>query len=141
LPEGRYAVAAQEWSGLESCYAVANSGVLTTQDMAPPRPQLPRVKTSETTHTVLQWPELKSPSIDHYNVYASTDDICVPARATLVGSPKKARFVDWGITPAATYRYRITVVDKQGNESLPSLELVVATPAPSATDQEDVKQP
>ncbi len=120
---------------------VANSGALTTQDLAPPRPQSPRVKVSETTHIVLQWPKLESPSIDHYNVYASTGDICVPDRATLVGSPKMARFVDWGITAGNTYRYRITAVDKQDNESLPSPELVVTTPALSATNQKDVKQP
>ncbi len=127
LPAGRYAVAAQEWSGLESGYAVANNRAVVTPQLAPPAPNAPKSVSAGSTSTAISWTAVEDVPLDHYNVYASTDAACLPGRETLVGSPKQTRFTDWGLAPDTTYYYRVTAVDRQGNESLPSPVLSIKT--------------
>jgi hypothetical protein len=132
LADGDYAVASIEHSGLESRYAMAGSNALTTNALAPARCGDPKVMETGITHVVLQWPSSSEPDLDHYNVYASAGQDAVPSLATLVGSPKAAKFVDWGLQPGATYHYRVTSVDRQGNESVPGSSARATTKAVAA---------
>ncbi len=123
LEDGRYAVSAQEHSGLESGFRVAGENNLTTRRSGPDPPEAPTVEKTERDHVILSWSSVSGP-VSHYNVYAvrngserTPEDI--PSRATLVGSPASPRFVDWGLRSDTTYHYRITAVDAQGNESTP----------------------
>ena len=127
LEDGTYAVAAQEWSGLESLYAIANSGGLTRDAIAPSAPAGLQAQEVGPVHAVLDWTAVEADDLDHYNVYASTDAHCFPGRATLVGSPQRPHFVDWGLGAGTTYRYRVTAVDRQGHESAPSAQLALTT--------------
>jgi Tol biopolymer transport system component len=127
LAAGTYAVAAREWSGLESPLAVANGEELATDHLAPTRPGAPRVAQTALSHLVLELPECRAGGFSHYNVYAAEDTKAEPSAATLVGSPRARRFVDWGLQPGMVRHYRATVVDWQGNESPPSAAVVGRT--------------
>lgn len=120
LAEAQYAVAAQEWSGLESKYVVANTGEVTGDTLPPGAPTQPRVLETGSTQVAIEWEAPPDEDLDHYSVYASPEPNVQPCRADLVGSPKIARFVDWGIEAGTTVYYRVTAVDRQGNESKPS---------------------
>jgi alkylated DNA nucleotide flippase Atl1 len=111
---------------------MAGSNALTTNALAPARCGDPKVMETGITHVVLQWPSSSEPDLDHYNVYASAGQDAVPSLATLVGSPKAAKFVDWGLQPGATYHYRVTSVDRQGNESVPGSSARATTKAVAA---------
>ena len=117
LSEGEYAVAAQEWSGLESKYVVANTGAISGDETAPTEPSRLRIIQSGRTHAVLQWEPSLEKDVDHYDVYGSPDASVPPVPTNLVGSVKGTRFVDWGIEAGATLLYRVTAVDRQGNVS------------------------
>jgi len=127
LAEGQYAVAAQEWCGLESRYVVANTGEVTGDTIPPSAPAQPRVLKNGSTHVVLGWDASSERDVDHYSVYASSRPNAEPSLADLAGSPKDARFVDWGIEPDTTLYYRVTAVDRQGNESEPCTAVKAAT--------------
>jgi len=127
LAEAQYAVAAQEWSGLESKYVVANTGEVTGDTFPPSAPTQPRVLETASTHIVIEWEAPPDEDHDHYSVYASPEPNVQPCRADLVGSPKIARFVDWGIEGGTTLYYRVTAVDRQGNESKPSAAVKAVT--------------
>ena len=73
------------------------------------------------------WQAATDEDFDHYNVYASTSPNVEPSLADLVGSPKAARFVDWGLEPGSTVYYRVTAVDRQGNESAASVPFTAMT--------------
>jgi len=45
-----------------------------------------------------------------------------------VASPDRGPFVDWGLRPGRTYYYRVTYVDRAGNESPASPPVEVRTP-------------
>jgi hypothetical protein len=127
LAPGSYAVAAQEWSGLGSRLAVANSEILTTDGLAPAVLAAPTVAEAGITHITVNLPPVPEVDFSHYNVYAAEDPLAGPSPATLVGSPQHRRFVDWGLLPGMKRHYRVTAVDRQGNESLPSSAIAAAT--------------
>lgn len=127
LAEGQYAVAAQEWSGLESKYVVGNTGEVTGDTIPPSAPAQPQVLETGSTHVVLRWDASIEKDVDHYRVYASPEPNAQPSLADLVGSAKGARFVDWGIEPGSTLYYRVTAVDRQGNESEPCAAVKAVT--------------
>jgi len=127
LAEGQYAVAALEWSGLESKYVVANTSEVTGDTISPSAPAQPRVLETGSTYVVLRWDTSSEKDIDHYSVYASPEPNAQPSLADLVGSPKGTRFVDWGIEPGTALYYRVTAVDRQGNESGPCAAVKAVT--------------
>jgi len=49
--------------------------------------------------------------------------------ATIVGSPSAPHFVDWGCQPGSTTYYRVTAVDRHGNQSEPSAPVKAVTDA------------
>ena len=129
LDAGTYAVSAQEWSGLESRYAPASGGGPTCDSTSPVAPGQPEVVEKSATYVPIKWAPVDCPDLDHYNVYAVAEPHGAPSLASLAGSPKATRFTDWGRAPGTTFRYRITAVDRQGHESLPSRAVEVTTDA------------
>jgi hypothetical protein len=67
--------------------------------------------------------------VDHFNVYcgATADFAC--EQASLIGSPSETEFVDWGLALNTDYWYKVTAVNRSGNESLPTSS-VPASPVP-----------
>ncbi|MCK5806211.1 MAG: hypothetical protein KAI66_25490 [Lentisphaeria bacterium] len=127
LDAGTYAVTAQEWSGLESRLAIANSQILTRDGLAPDRPDTPKMAEAGMDYIRMNLPPTTAADFSHYNVYAAENALTSPSTATLVGSPRHRRFVDWGLQPGMKRFYRVTVVDRQGNESLPGPTAAAAT--------------
>ena len=121
VPTGcRLAVAAREWSGLESHLAIAGTSIRVRERLAPAPVTAPTVSGTGVSHVDLAWEASPELALAHYNVYAADSPTKAPCQGTLVGSPKGPRFLDWGLQPGADYWYRVTVMDAQGNESLPS---------------------
>lgn len=74
------------------------------------------------------WGAVSVNDMDHYNVYrGATADVACEQR-TLVGSPSENEFADWGLRPGGTYWYRVSAVDRWGNESEPTEAIEGALP-------------
>lgn len=77
----------------------------------------------------LSWAADPSPDLSYYNVYAARAADVTPSQATRVGSVYKPAFLDWGLKPDTTYAYRVTAVDRTGNEGPPSAPVTARTQA------------
>jgi len=75
----------------------------------------------------IAWQASRQPTFHHYNVYCGLTEEFAPGQSTLVASPDRASLVDWALAPATNYFYRITCVDRFGNESAPAPAAVVRT--------------
>ena len=62
--------------------------------------------------------------ISHYNVYCSFDKNFEAGQSTLLRSPSETEMVDWGLPLSSAKYYRVTSVDRSGNESMPSKALL-----------------
>ena len=97
-------------------------------DISPPgAPQGLRATVADAYAVRLAWQPVASPDLAHYNVYASTTRAFVPRQEQLVASPKACAYTDWGLQQGTTYYYRVTAVDRRGNESDASAEVAAAT--------------
>ncbi|MGE5530982.1 MAG: fibronectin type III domain-containing protein, partial [Bacteroidota bacterium] len=77
--------------------------------------------------TRLAWAPSTERDFHHYNVYCGgTADFAV-GQERLIASPPTAAFVDWGLQAGTQYCYRVTSVDRSGNESAPSAAASAAT--------------
>lgn len=74
----------------------------------------------------LSWEAEDSATFHHYNVYCGADGDFAPSQASLVASPDAAECIDWGLKPGASLHYRVTCVDRWGNET-PASEAVEVT--------------
>lgn len=75
----------------------------------------------------LTWQAVGDLDVHHYNVYCgATADFAV-GQERLIGSPAATAFVDWGLQAGRGYHYRVTAVDRAGNESAPSAVASTAT--------------
>jgi fibronectin type 3 domain-containing protein len=77
----------------------------------------------------LSWPAVAGDTFHHYNLYCGRQADFPVGQGTLVASPDRGSFLDWGLQPGAAYYYRVTCVDRAGNESPPSAAVRVSTPA------------
>jgi hypothetical protein len=77
----------------------------------------------------VSWPAAQGDTLDHYNLYCGEQADFPIDHATLVASPERGPFVDWGLRPGHSYHYRVTCVDRAGNESAASPAAQVRTPA------------
>jgi hypothetical protein len=64
----------------------------------------------------LTWEGVNVRDFSHYNVYASREPGFEASQGTRVGSVYKPAFLDWGLRPGTAYGYRVTAVDRAGNE-------------------------
>ncbi len=88
------------------------------------------VVVDETTRTV-SWQPSTAPDFAHYNVYCGRDDGYPVDNRRLLLSPVEPVAWDWGIPAGLDTVYKVTVVDRQGNESEPLVldPLVIGTGA------------
>jgi hypothetical protein len=118
-------------------------------------PQLPAVRNIKAAAVSpyaakLAWQYLENHTFHHYNLYCGHSAQFVPDQATLVASPDHKTYYDWGLKPGQTIYYRLTGVDRTGEESVPSeavkvvlpkLERVVVRKNPGETIEFDVPKP
>jgi len=71
----------------------------------------------------------ESDDIAHYCVYASRKTECKTDNETLIVSPTKPEAIDWGLEANTMYTYRVTAIDRAGNEGPPSKPVAARTPA------------
>ena len=76
----------------------------------------------------LTWTPPKDADIAHYNLYAARGSTCEPGNETLIVSPTEPEVLDWGLMADTQYAYRVTAVDRAGNESECSQVLTLTTP-------------
>lgn len=123
--ESRFVVTAVEHSGLESQPAVHVSregeGALQARldAAAPPIPVEVRVVAAGRYESVLTWTCTDMSDVHHFAVYRSDRAAFEHSNRTIVGTPEAplCEYRDWGLTPGATYHYRVTSVDRWWNES------------------------
>lgn len=96
---------------------------------APAPPAAPRPFVRDPYAVALTWLPSPEPDVDHYNVYCSTTDNFRPRQQQLVASPVAPEVIDWGLEHSTVYYYRITAVDRAGNESDPSPQVAITTEA------------
>jgi len=85
--------------------------------------------TACTTYTVrLSWNRVPETTFKYYNLYCGRKADFTVNQGTLVASPDHASYLDWSLNPGETLYYRVTWVDRGGNESPPSLAVKVALP-------------
>jgi len=77
----------------------------------------------------LRWDATPDERISHYNVYACTQAEFDAAQECLIASPARPEYIDWGLKAGTVYYYRVTAVDRSGNESAPSQEAQATTSA------------
>lgn len=95
--------------------------------VAPPQVQGLAVKEATFFDVLLSWTADQSPDFSYYNLYASRQAGFTPSQATRIASPYKATLLDWGLKPDTRYYYRVTAVDRAGNEGPPSAEIPTKT--------------
>jgi hypothetical protein len=96
----------------------------------PKLPVVSRVEAAVTSpYTVnLAWQCPESDTFHHYNLYCGHVADFAVEQSRLVASPDRNGYYDWGLTPGQTIYYRVTVVDRAGNESAPSSPVQVVLP-------------
>jgi fibronectin type 3 domain-containing protein len=137
LTTGEYEVMVQSTTGSECL-----DKVLLTDDTAfVPEGMLlldrtvPHAPTNLTAHTLrpnaikLMWSPVQATDIDHFNVYCSANADFACEQVSLVGSPSETEFVDWGLKLNTGYWYKVTAVDRAGNESVPTTAVQADTVA------------
>ena len=93
---------------------------------APAKPTGVRVAPRGTDELEVTWEPSDDPDFQRYNVYADRSPDLELCPRTLIASPSVPRLLDWGLpcdTPhwsSTVHYYRVTAVDRSGNESEPS---------------------
>jgi len=97
----------------------ATAGWSFTVDTTPPA-LVTGVKVSALSSSQLDvsWTANTELDLDHYNVYRSTSG----GPYNLIASTTTNLYSDTGLTASTTYYYKVTAVDKAGNEGIPSSE-------------------
>jgi hypothetical protein len=110
--------------------AGCNDSVPTNPDTAPPlAPQITNAYAKVPNKVVLAWAPGTESDLAGYNVYRMGPPTRI--NAALVPSPS---FVEDGV-PTGTARYRVTAVDRSGNESAFSQVVSVSVGARTASDE------
>jgi len=86
----------------------------------PPAPPQVRVVAVHEFAVALSWPPCPAPDFSHYNLYCAAGRDPDPVQALRIASPAAPQYLDWGLRNNVEYRYRVTCVDRRGNESPPS---------------------
>lgn len=105
---------------------VASEQEVRYQDRFPPPPPLELVALAEGGRVRLVWRGSEAEDLVGYHVYrrGAEGDFARVSRETLVDT----EFVDESVSPGQTYSYRVTAVDKLGNESGPGAEVRASVP-------------
>ncbi len=119
---------------LPSAWGPAELRVPTPADDAPPTAvSAPPTATTWDCRTIdLSWGRARDDGgeVHHYNVYRSTDPSCPPVLTNLAGQARDLALADAGLLADTTYHYRVSAVDRAGNEG-PASPVVSATTEPT----------
>ena len=91
----------------------------------PPRPPVNLSAVVDSNGIFLNWNRNSEADTSHYNVYRDTVSSFTIDSTKLVSSQADTFFIDQAQLKPGIYVYKITCVDNQGNESLPSEEILV----------------
>jgi Tol biopolymer transport system component/flagellar hook assembly protein FlgD len=111
-----YTLTAVDYYGFES--QPSESVGVTVGDTVPPSPPQGLTATASGVDVILQWTPNTEPDLAGYNIYKKTAEGWRKINSTIV---EDVTYVDAGL-PNGTYTYRITALDRIGNESAPSNE-------------------
>ena len=75
----------------------------------------------------VSWTASGAADLHHYNLYIGTSAGFTCDSETLIASPASTSHLDWQLSAGTTYYYKVTAVDRQGNESTPSIAASVTT--------------
>ncbi|MEN6451750.1 MAG: fibronectin type III domain-containing protein, partial [Thermoguttaceae bacterium] len=131
---GNFTLSTDRYGSAIDCLAIANDRDFSPATAARIRwPQLPTAEgvqaQATSPYTVrLTWQPTDARSLRHYNLYCSRRADAAPEQHDLVASPDRNAFYDWGLAPGQTVFYRVTCVDRAGNESPASPSVPVALP-------------
>ncbi len=98
----------------------APKGTMALDTTPPPVPREFKTLAASPNAIRLSWAPLSEPNtddIDHYHIYSSADAAFVIGEASLIRSPSECEAIDWGLPLNSVWYYRITAVDRFGNES------------------------
>ena len=98
--------------------------IYTYQDLAP-RPPRNLSAVVDSNRVRLKWKKNTEADTSHYNIYRSTTANFIIDSTKLIGSTRDTNYVDILTQAYERLYYKITCVDKQGNQSMPSEELPV----------------
>lgn len=123
-----YTVTAVDYFGFESL--PSNEIPATVGDIVPPSAPLNFSATASGSAVVLSWDANAEPDMAGYNVYKNTESGWIRLNSALIAG---TTFTEGNLLNGA-YAYRVTAVDKVGNESSPSNEatatVFIAPPQP-----------
>src|SRR5690554_111091 len=98
--------------------------IYTYKDLAP-KPPRNISAVQETNQILLKWNRNSEADTAYYNVYRDTVTNFTIDSTKLIASPVDTFFIQYPPYENSQYVYKITCTDKQGNESLPSEEVVI----------------
>jgi hypothetical protein len=81
----------------------------------------------DTNYILLKWNKNSEADTSHYNVYRDTVINFMIDSTKLISSPADTFFIHFPPYNSSQYVYKVTCVDNQGNESLPSEEVIIKT--------------
>ena len=114
--------------------AYVPAGAAGVDTVAPAPPTNTRLVAVDGTTKKLLWDPSPDNDVIYYNVYCGRDDSYALDNPNRLYSPADTLVWDWGIPPATPTVYKVTAVDRAGNESAP----VVHDPAVSGEGQAPV---
>ena len=98
--------------------------IYTYQDLAPRQPRN-LTAVVDSGRVILRWKKNTEADTSHYNIYRSTTANFTIDSTKLIGSTKDTSFINTYLPIYERLYYKITCVDRQGNQSQPSEELLV----------------
>ncbi len=104
----------------------------TVDTIAPAQVTSVNVATISSSELDISWGNNTEVDLDHYNIYRSTTFGFTPDPGNLIAVSTLSSYSDKGLLAATTYYYRVTAVDKAGNEGVASIEASGTTSAPPA---------
>jgi hypothetical protein len=88
---------------------------------SPPKPTAVTVENINTTTRIIRWIASPSRCLSHYNVYCGRTPGFALENQRLLFFPSGTQAIDWGIPEDASTVYKVTAVDRFGNESEPAV--------------------
>ncbi len=88
----------------------------------------------------LDWNDNTEPNFAYYKIYRDTVSDFSPGHGSFVDSTTWSEYLDIGLKPYTKYYYKLTAVDRDGDESLPSAQVSATTFDPNAPPIVRVKQ-
>jgi hypothetical protein len=123
LSEGEHTIYVKAKDEAGNINDVSYSWTFTIDTIPPEKVTGLTVTTVSNSQLNLSWDAVED--AHHYNVYRSTSshaDAPDLSSYELIASPTTNTYSDTGLMPSTTYYYRVTAVDKAGNEGNPSNE-------------------